>query len=186
MRKNGVKNALRYPRLNEQIINGYRDLTVYKVFYGGSYLYRFICPSCNNPILSSRDDREFICDCGFIQKFKKHNKIVVEVSGNRRRKCPVDIKRKLIKELGDSCYWCGRKIGSILYREGRIYYLKRHFDHIIPYSRERVSREENWTLSCSRCNQYKFNMIFKTEEECRKYLFSRWAKDLERGRIYEE
>jgi len=153
-----------------------------KVYYGKTVMYRTECPICNNPILGING--EFECDCGWEQSVEKWKKIVVEAPPQGKRKgCPAKLRNRIYEEQNGRCFWCGRRFFIPYYKNKKICFLKPNYDHAIPFSYEQSNRDENWVASCSVCNLYKTNMLFKTVEEVRQHLERRWAKEIKRGKI---
>jgi len=80
-------------------------------------------------------------------------------------------KKRILSIQGEGCLYCGRKPGQRYRVRGstKVYLLKRHWDHIIPwvYSRKTIN---NITASCNICNASKYDKIFDTMYDLIKYL----------------
>jgi len=157
---------------------------VERAFYGDTVSYRHRCPRCGLHTLSG--GTEFKCDCGY----KSYNVVVkreiIETGKPRRRVCPADIKKRLIEDQDDKCFWCEREIGQPYYKSSKVRYLKRNYDHAVPYARSGRNTRDNWRLSCDVCNRWKASLVFDNEYDCSEYLKRKWSKAIARGSIVEE
>lgn len=92
--------------------------------------------------------------------------------------------QKLCEEQDGRCYWCGRKFGTLYSKHYNVFLpLQATFDHIIPHIYSKDHTEKNLVASCNICNGIKYDKIFKSEEECKDYLFDRWQKKIRTHKI---
>ena len=152
-----------------------------RVFFGNIILYRHTCIRCEHEILSSNEN--YLCDCGHEYKQNEYDGTIYEIVATRRKGLPRWKKSELIKEQKNRCYWCERKFGVLYMKGSKIKSLNPCFDHIVPYSFSKASPIDGFVAACNFCNQFKSNMIFSHEDDCRKYLKKRWEKYLEKERI---
>jgi len=154
-----------------------------RAYYGDTVSYRHKCPKCGLHTLSGGKD--FKCDCGFDSYNTVVKREIVETGKPKKKPCPDDIKKKLIKDQGDRCFWCGRMIGKRYQKGNRIMFLKRNYDHAVPYSRLYRNGRDNWRLACNVCNRWKASIVFTNEHDCSEYLQKKWDKAIKKGLIYE-
>jgi len=154
-----------------------------KTIFGKVKINRHLCPNCGFPILGN--DKRIECDmCGLELRRHKYDGIIVVVPPSGIRKMPPKkLQEELLKSQNYRCYWCGNKFDTFLLRNNQLEQLKVHFDHKVPFSYEKVNRDDNWVASCNICNLLKSSFMFKKEEDCRKYLLRRWHKAIDNGKI---
>ena len=154
-----------------------------KAIYGKVTFNRHECPSCGNCLLNK--NQWFKCDvCGYTNADKKATKfkVIVPPPGIRNNP-PRHIQKELLIIQDNKCYWCANKFGTVYWKNNKIKYLKKHWDHKIPFSYEQTNRNENWVASCNICNLFKSNFMFKTDEECRVFILRRWQKSIDKDEI---
>jgi len=61
---------------------------------------------------------------------------------------PPKLRRRIIREYGQTCQYCGRRGARRLGPGGEPW----HIDHIVPVARGGKTTPENLTLACKRCN----------------------------------
>lgn len=86
-------------------------------------------------------------------------------------------KRQILEIQGEGCLYCGRKPGERYQIKGnpRIYYLRRHWDHIIPWVHI-YQTANNMAASCNICNSSKSDKVFYDMRELIRYLDIRIKK----------
>jgi len=147
-----------------------------KAIYGKITFNQHTCPSCGNSLLNQ--SQYYFCDvCNYSNEDEKAKiyKIIVPPPGLRKYPS-IEIQRKLLKKQNSECYWCGRKFNIPYWRNNKIRYLTIHWDHKNPFSFEQTNRDKNWAASCSICNRWKHNFMFKKEKDCRRFLLGKWQR----------
>lgn len=153
-----------------------------QLIYGDIILYETICPGCGEQILSG--DEEISCDlCGTKYKITHIEQTEIIVSSTGRKSIPVNIRKKLLVEQDNHCFWCGRLFGITYERKHKIYTLKPCGDHKIPFSWIQRNPDNNWVLACNLCNAYKHNKMYDDEKQMKDYLLQKWDADLSSGNI---
>lgn len=154
-----------------------------RVIFGKVTMYRHFCKKCKQPILSN--DSYYKCDCcGYSNKNEKIKRTVIEAKTKRYRPS-ARIQKEIIEKQNNKCYWCGRDFSTPIVKNDKIKFLKKHWDHVIPYAYEQRNRDENWVLSCNICNLFKSSFLFETETKCREYINNKWGEYLRKGMIGE-
>ena len=155
-----------------------------RVIYGNVTMYRKKCPKCKMEILTG--DSWFKCDCGYDStRDKKIRRTIIETRV-RREKCPHAVKKQLQENQQGRCHWCFREFEMPYWQSGKIRFLKMKYDHKVPYSYEQRNRKDNWCIACNKCNQWKSNWLFDTEDDCREYLRTKWEQSLRKGQVVTE
>jgi len=88
----------------------------------------------------------------------------------KRKKIPLALRWKLLKEYGFECPICGEKDLS-----------KLEVDHIVPFSMGGVDEKYNYQILCNKCNIMKSDDLFaedyiKMRKESPKELYSMVSK----------
>lgn len=147
-----------------------------KAIFGKVRLNLHTCPNCENDLLNN--SLLFTCDvCGYSNKDEKAKTFKVVVPPPGMRKIPPRALQKiLLKVQSNKCFWCGNKLGSLYWKNGKVKTLEVHWDHKIPFSYTQTNRNDNWVASCNICNLFKSNFLFTTDKECREYLSAKWQE----------
>lgn len=87
-------------------------------------------------------------------------------------------KYVLLRESGERCHWCGRKFGSEWTLSGAPTFLRLHWDHVVPVSRDGATDRTNVVPSCHVCNLWKSDRLFDGEPGIRAYLEAQWTAAL--------
>lgn len=152
-----------------------------ELHFGGVALYKTICPYCEKTNLFEKLTVVCRCSLEYTMKVGKTKSIS---SGVKRKTIGKELKRKLIKKQNNRCYWCDIEFGTYYIKnENKICRLDPVGDHIIPYSFSETNVDDNFVISCNRCNSYKHSKMFAADEDCRDYLIKRWKRDLKSGRV---
>lgn len=102
-----------------------------------------------------------------------------------RRMCGSSDKRhsprKLLREAilsaqGGRCFFCGRRIGSRVWRRSKEVTLRLQWDHFIPWAYSLSNCDHNYVATCHVCNLIKQSLIFRSEDEARAHIATRWTE----------
>ena len=93
-----------------------------------------------------------------------------------RKKPTARQQRELLEKQENKCFYCGRELGSMYERDGKIKYLRTHFDHRLPFSYLQGNPEEIFVAACHICNSIKSNKMFHSREEVVDYVTWRAKK----------
>ena len=93
-----------------------------------------------------------------------------------RTKCSTRVRKRILKEQDYRCFWCYRRLGSLVRYKGKMRRLKTHIDHVIPHAFSQDNSEVNLVGSCCVCNHWKTDYVFQSIEDVRLYLATRWEQ----------
>jgi len=95
----------------------------------------------------------------------------------QRRKTISAKEKKIQLEKQDyRCFYCGKNLGSLVFRKSKPVKLKTEWDHMIPYSLTQNNEPTNFVAACHICNRLKSSSVFQTVDEAKIYLLSRWEE----------
>ena len=149
-------------------------------------LIRVYCNSCEDFALI--DPSQDTCPyCGltiYYNDFMNIKKRKITTNSQKRSNLSKTVKLNILIDQNFKCYWCGREFGQEVYRKKK-FSLKYHFDHVLPYAYCGHNGLSNFVASCSVCNQWKSDKVFKNEEICREFLVKKWENGIKSGHILE-
>lgn len=146
-------------------------------FFGNVALPREQCPKCEEiSILTEAVDGGWVTACcdAFCELPDNCQREVI--AAYRRRRPPMPFQKEQLHLQKNSCFWCFRDFGSDLVFKGRYLVLAPHWDHVIPFCISQNNAPHNFVAACQPCNQWKGSKMFKTVEEARSYLGSKWRR----------
>lgn len=159
---------------------------VTKLLCGNVILFRSVCPQCGEKCLAGTAQFECGgCKMKWVEREIAHKKRVSLSTCTPRHKPSFEGQRRILEEQNGKCYWCGRWFNSIVRRYSKVYHLKIHWDHKIPYVYNQNNADENFVAACNFYNCFKSDKIFPFDDDCRKYLKERWQQDIYDGTIEE-
>lgn len=144
--------------------------------YGNVSLPRQFCERCKAYAFVI-DGLIQCCDRDVELKLKRVRRMS---NPEQRRKQPKKSARQaVIAAQGNLCLYCDLEFGSVVYRRGKPVKLKRHWDHVVPYSYSQNNCPENVVAACHVCNLIKSDLVFETLEQAKEHITSRrWEKGI--------
>ena len=136
--------------------------------YGNVTIAKVLCPKCG--------DYSFLLDgftaCCDEEIFPDGDVALNSVVSPENRRYPIgkSQRERILEEQSNKCIYCGIKFGDYYEKDGKNYYAKPNWDHIIPFAFSRNNHVNNYVASCRICNLIKHSKIFKTIEEAREYI----------------
>jgi hypothetical protein len=100
-------------------------------------------------------------------------KRMCDVGGGRKRPRK-KVQNKILEEQRYLCFYCWRRFGQTVYREGRSIRLKINWDHVNPWSYCLSNKDSNFVAACHVCNGIKSNLMFKDLDDARTTITERW------------
>jgi len=164
------------------------DIAYKKLWYGSVVVYQCFCPECNESYLEKKPLVKLYCEnCGYNSQEEKRPKFkgmkIVVPAIKTKGKLSKKERLKLIEKQGNLCYWCGRPFGMVYYRKNRIYELKPHADHKVPFIYCYGNEIENFVMACNLCNLFKSSKVFSDEVQVRDCVNDRWEQETRNGTI---
>lgn len=152
---------------------------VHVAVFGNVKMLRAVCPQCETYSLILDD--ELLC-CGMSVKDLKawRYQRMIESEFTRRLPAP-SVRKRLLAEQRNCCYYCGNEFGTIVkQKDGKLRPLRVQWDHMVPWIWSANNSVDNYVAACNFCNGYKGAIMFDTAEQAREYLALKWvAKRLE-------
>lgn len=140
--------------------------------YGNTRIPRGKCPGCGDTSLIVDGDHQ--C-CGHQAEGGVHGvKRLCEPAQKRRRLNKAE-KKSILDEQDGSCFYCGRELGTYVFKGGRSRLLKLTWDHVTPYAYGQDNRTTNFVAACRVCNGWKSSRVFADMDEAKAYLARRWS-----------
>jgi hypothetical protein len=98
-------------------------------------------------------------------------------SGVRRQGPPKKIKDRLIDQFGGACAYCSRVFGSLVVGpRGKVFALRREWDHRLPYAYLVANPAENWLPACHVCNRLKRDRVLESIVSMQERLKELWQQ----------
>ena len=135
-------------------------------FYGNVRIPRIWCSECKGMTLVINDVKQ-CCDEGLKAQYDK-KKIICEVT-NKRRIPKYKEQQRILEIQQNKCLYCNKEFGTPYFRNGKLSFLKLHFDHLVPYAYSR-NNKMNFVAACNVCNGLKSSKVFETVEEVFYYV----------------
>ena len=142
--------------------------------YGNIKIPRGFCYECEGHALIL--ENRYACCGKVVDNFQTNQIIQMSETIKRRRKPTAGTRRMLLDEFNHSCAYCFRKFGDRTMYHGVFKIVKLNWDHEIPYSYGQNNEASNFLPVCCFCNSFKSNKMFKTIEEVRIYVNSKWEE----------
>jgi len=139
--------------------------------YGNVQIPKAYCKICK--AWSFVVDKRLVC-CDIPLKDNKP-KIFLRVSEPdcKRKRISEHLKKKILKEQNNLCFYCESYIYGFTHRHGKRIKLRLHFDHQVPYAYSQNNNTENIVASCHVCNGIKSSFCFQTVEEAVIYIMGK-------------
>lgn len=146
---------------------------VHLALYGNIGMQRGYCERCEGTALILGG--EFQC-CGQpCEEEPKRVKRIVEPE-YRRRKPSRSEQLRILNEQDHRCFWCERRFGQFAHRYGKVVKIECVWDHVSPYIWGADNSVDNFVASCRWCNGWKAARIFKTIEEVKIHVATKWEQ----------
>jgi 5-methylcytosine-specific restriction endonuclease McrA len=145
----------------------------YLGIYGNVILPKAYCDNCERTALV-RDGRLQCCDKE-IDEIPEYYKREIEPE-QKRHLPPKKDRDKQLEEQDYRCFYCLRRFDSTVFRKTRAVKLKYVWDHMLPYAFSQNNSATNFVAACQVCNGLKSDMCFKTLDDARLFLNTRWIE----------
>ena len=136
--------------------------------YGRVVIPRVFCKNCKEYSLIINNKSACCEESVDLEEIKETKRMTAGES--IRRMLPAKIKLEILESQNNQCIYCEMPFGSLVRRGNKSIYLKRHYDHSIPFSYSQDNSCGNFVASCQICNLSKNNLMFSTLEEAKTYL----------------
>lgn len=136
-------------------------------YYGSLEMQKAYCSVCESSAFVI-DGKLLCCDSKPISVSNKIE-IVVEAKG-RRKRLSKKRKEKILQDQNNCCLYCQNEFGIFYRYKNKVRITKLEFDHMMPFSYNANSSDDNRIASCNICNSIKGSNIFNTIEEIRNFI----------------
>lgn len=145
----------------------------YIALYGNVALEKGYCPDCGSYAFV---EKGILTCCDKILKDRPNTMEYVRecIPEQARRKPSAKQRNKQLEEQDYRCFYCGRSIGSFVFRGDKAIMLRIHWDHLVPYALTQNNNNSNFVAACHICNLFKSSHVFQTVEEAQVYLAEKW------------
>lgn len=141
-------------------------MRTWRALYGNVALVRGVCGVCGSTSLV-RGGVTVCCEA----VVEAPTRVVRECLASGARRGPSKRERAAcMAAQGFACFYCRRKFGTTLYRDGKPIVLRAEWDHMVPYGLTQDNRDVNFAAACHVCNRQKAGRVFETLDEIRHYL----------------
>ena len=154
----------KYGRVSKRHINYSKPVMA---LYGNVALEKGYCPNCAGT--SFIKNGSFVCcDTPIVDEPKKFYR---ETEAPQHRKTPPKVEKiRILEEQEDRCFYCGVRLESTRFRNGKPFTIKVNWDHQLPYAFSQNNATSNFVAACHVCNGIKSARLFRTVEEAQLYL----------------
>ena len=71
-------------------------------------------------------------------------------------------KERLLRSQRGRCFYCGLEFGDFFKVGIRLYPVRLHWEHLVPFAYAFNNADENFVAACDLCNQLKQDKVFDT------------------------
>ena len=146
---------------------------VHLALYGNVGLQRGYCATCEQTALIV--DGDFQC-CGMPCEDEPKQVKRISAPEYRRRRPTVADQARILQEQDYRCFWCERQFGQYAHRYGKVVNIECVWDHVSPYVWSADNGLDNFVASCRWCNSWKAALIFRTIEEVKVHVATKWEE----------
>jgi len=163
-------------------VNPYKN--IHYAQYGNTMLKRIYCPKCKRYALVIGGEIQ-CCDTP-IDEFKTHNVKIMCEARSKRQKPSFNEQKGILERQCNKCIYCGLEFGTLIWSEKskKVVSLRKHFDHLVPYSYSFNNKKVNFVAACHICNGLKSNKMFENIEDVSHYV--RYHRTRKGYRLLEE
>ena len=132
------------------------------------------CPSCGGLSLVL-DGKSACCDVSVQMPVKYRVKRESGAVGKKSRVSP-KVRGEVLERQDGCCLYCGDRLDEPRWDSEKAAYVMPGYvvDHFNPWCWDKDDRPDNLVASCRRCNSLKSDMVFRTVEDARRYICSRF------------
>ena len=128
-----------------------------------------MCPKCRHWALLDGSGHTRCCDVEIAETAERRAQRMSRGDG-RRRQPPANLRRFILRQQKETCFYCGRIFGTVVWKDGKPFLLRLTWDHFIPFSLIRTNPGVNWVATCHLCNSFKSSLVFENPEEARVHV----------------
>lgn len=144
--------------------------------YGNTQIVRAHCYQCKRFALVVDD----ILQCCDRRIEASPTKVRRMSTPEERRRLPAKAQRERILEAqGYRCLYCDVSLNGYVTYHDKIKKVRLTWDHMAPYTYTLDNHAENFAATCQFCNAWKSSLIFKTVDEVRIYVATKWEAERE-------
>lgn len=141
--------------------------------YGNVGIVRVYCQECERTALVLSGIKQ-CCDRALDEEVTKTERIIEPE--DRKRRLPLWLRTKILREQHGLCAYCERRIGSIQWYKGKQIILRVNFDHVLPADYSFNNADDNFLAACHICNHWKSALLFNCLEEIQVYVTEKWQR----------
>lgn len=142
--------------------------------YGNTKIVRGHCYKCNRYALVV--DRLLQCCDREIDPQPTKIKRMSQPEAMRRQPS-ANAKREILERQDHRCLYCDVAFDGYTHYHGDMKRVRITWDHMMPYTHTLDNHANNFAATCQFCNAWKSSLIFKTVEEVRIYVASKWEQE---------
>lgn len=142
--------------------------------YGNVQIVRADCYACGHYALVI--DGELQCCGRRVEAEPVQIKRMSQPEAHRRHPSARH-KREILEAQNYRCLYCDVLLDGYVFYRGELRKVRLTWDHMAPYSYTLNNHAENFAATCQFCNAWKSSLIFKTVDEVRIYVETKWQSE---------
>ena len=142
--------------------------------YGNTGITRGHCYKCGRYALVIGGELQ--C-CGRLVKAVPSTLKRMSDPEGRRRRPAKEARREILESQDYRCLYCDASFDGYVFYGGQERRVRITWDHVVPYAHTANNHAVNFAASCQFCNSWKSSLIFKTVDEVRIYVATKWENE---------